>query len=187
MAVLKFLDPETKEWKELMVVSDGVTFLPEIDKNGQLSWSNNGYLPNPEPISLLGDTIVMKATQADFPLEGKEYALYIDKSTGSLYRWDGTIKKYRPLSPEAPIPVEGGIVFAKTVPAAEDAQNGIIYAVQVSADRRDNFELWTKADDKMVMLEGSSGDIDAELDLQGVVNQDAKYYATKTDIDKMFV
>lgn len=35
-------------------VHDGVTFTPHVDEFGNLSWSNNGGLDNPEPINLKG-------------------------------------------------------------------------------------------------------------------------------------
>lgn len=31
---------------------DGVTFTPHVDENGNLSWTNDGGLENPEPITL---------------------------------------------------------------------------------------------------------------------------------------
>jgi hypothetical protein len=33
---------------------DGATFIPEIDSEGNLEWTNNKFLPNPEPINLKG-------------------------------------------------------------------------------------------------------------------------------------
>lgn len=33
---------------------DGATFIPEIDSEGNLSWSNDKLLPNPDPINLKG-------------------------------------------------------------------------------------------------------------------------------------
>jgi hypothetical protein len=33
---------------------DGVTFIPEIDAEGNLSWSNDKLLPNPDPVNLKG-------------------------------------------------------------------------------------------------------------------------------------
>ena len=33
---------------------DGVTFTPSVDTNGNLSWSNDGNLPNPETVNLRG-------------------------------------------------------------------------------------------------------------------------------------
>ena len=33
---------------------DGVTFTPSVDTNGDLSWSNDGNLPNPETVNLRG-------------------------------------------------------------------------------------------------------------------------------------
>lgn len=33
---------------------DGATFLPSVDENGDLSWTNNGGLPNPEPVNIRG-------------------------------------------------------------------------------------------------------------------------------------
>ena len=35
-------------------LKDGVTFIPSVDENGVISWSNNGGLPNPEPINITG-------------------------------------------------------------------------------------------------------------------------------------
>ena len=33
---------------------DGATFLPSVDENGDLSWTNNGGLPNPETVNIRG-------------------------------------------------------------------------------------------------------------------------------------
>ena len=37
-------------------VSDGVTFTPAVSADGVISWTNNGGLPNPSPVSIKGPT-----------------------------------------------------------------------------------------------------------------------------------
>ena len=39
---------------ELIYARDGVTFIPNVDENGEISWSNNGDLKNPEPRNIKG-------------------------------------------------------------------------------------------------------------------------------------
>lgn len=36
-----------------ILYEDGVTFVPHIDEEGVLSWTNNGGLENPEPVQLI--------------------------------------------------------------------------------------------------------------------------------------
>ena len=33
---------------------DGATFIPEVDADGTLKWSNDKHLPNPEPVNIKG-------------------------------------------------------------------------------------------------------------------------------------
>ncbi len=33
---------------------DGVTFIPRVSEDGVLSWTNDGGLPNPEPVNIKG-------------------------------------------------------------------------------------------------------------------------------------
>ena len=39
---------------ELIYAKDGVTFIPNVNENGEISWSNNGDLKNPEPRNIKG-------------------------------------------------------------------------------------------------------------------------------------
>lgn len=39
---------------EVVVGRDGATFIPAVDEDGILSWSNNGNLPNPAPANIKG-------------------------------------------------------------------------------------------------------------------------------------
>ena len=98
MAVLKFKNKEKKTWEEVDVVNDGVTFIPSIDDDGNLSWSNNGHLENPHSINISGNTIIMRPTKSEFPIPGQEYAIYIDRQTNVMYRWDIDLLDYVPLS-----------------------------------------------------------------------------------------
>lgn len=41
---------------------DGTTFTPNVDSEGNLSWTNNGGLPNPEPVNIKGATPTISAT-----------------------------------------------------------------------------------------------------------------------------
>lgn len=98
MAILKYKD-NNGEWKEFYAANDGVTFLPSIDPiTGILSWDNNGHLDNPEPISLLSETVVMKDYKTEFPAIGNEYCIYIEKASNSIYRYDMAKNEYIPLS-----------------------------------------------------------------------------------------
>ena len=94
MPVLKFKDPEANEWKELSVVSDGVTFIPSIDDHGILSWSNNGGLDNPAPVNLAERSVLTENEKTDFPSTGEEDMIYIESKTNTIYRWDTTSLSY---------------------------------------------------------------------------------------------
>lgn len=41
---------------------DGTTFTPNVDSEGNLSWTNNGGLPNPDPVNIKGATPTISAT-----------------------------------------------------------------------------------------------------------------------------
>lgn len=45
---------ELRELKESEKPKNGATFLPAVDPAGTLSWTNDGSLPNPEPVNLRG-------------------------------------------------------------------------------------------------------------------------------------
>lgn len=34
--------------------SNGYTFIPQVSPDGIISWTNNGNLPNPEPVNIMG-------------------------------------------------------------------------------------------------------------------------------------
>lgn len=44
----------------------GVTFIPTVDAEGNLSWTNNGGLPNPDTVNIKGPT-------GDTPVKGIDY------------------------------------------------------------------------------------------------------------------
>ena len=53
-AVLKFTIPRGATGTPGADGKDGVTFTPSVDTTGDLSWSNDGGLPNPETVNLRG-------------------------------------------------------------------------------------------------------------------------------------
>lgn len=46
--------PQFQEVIQLGTGGNGATFIPNISEEGVLSWTNNGNLPNPEPVSIVG-------------------------------------------------------------------------------------------------------------------------------------
>ena len=68
----------------------GATFIPSIDKNGDLTWTNNAGLPNPRPVNIMGpagkDGIIGK--------DGKSaYDIAVDNGfTGSEADWLESLK-----------------------------------------------------------------------------------------------
>lgn len=40
--------------KRIRVSGNGVTYIPSVSEDGTLSWSNNGELPNPDPVNVRG-------------------------------------------------------------------------------------------------------------------------------------
>lgn len=53
-AILKFTIPRGATGTPGTDGKNGATFTPSVDTNGDLSWSNNGNLPNPETVNLRG-------------------------------------------------------------------------------------------------------------------------------------
>ena len=39
---------------------DGATFIPEVDADGTLRWTNDKNLPNPEPVNIKGPPVIAK-------------------------------------------------------------------------------------------------------------------------------
>lgn len=90
------IDPEGDD----TIISDGVTFTPALSEEGILSWSNNGNLPNPDPIDLTGPT-------------GKSaYQIAVDKGfKGTEEQWIESLA--------------GAIVDISGVTASVDAYTGV--------------------------------------------------------------
>lgn len=97
MAILKFLN-ENHEWEQVDVVSDGVTFIPSIAEDGTLSWSNNGSLQNPDPVMLDSNSVVIRDTKEEFPVDGNINLLYLERTNNDFYRWDSVSRKYIKIS-----------------------------------------------------------------------------------------
>ena len=97
MAILKFLN-ENHEWEQVDVVSDGVTFIPSISEDGTLSWSNNGSLQNPDPVMLDSNSVVIRDTKEEFPVDGNINLLYLERTNNDFYRWDSISRKYIKIS-----------------------------------------------------------------------------------------
>ena len=58
---------------------DGVTFTPTVDEEGNLSWTNNGGLENPETINLRGPK-GDKGEPGHTPVKGVDYFTDEDKA-----------------------------------------------------------------------------------------------------------
>lgn len=43
-----------EQWLQSLTGTDGVTFLPQVSPDGDLSWSNDGGLPNPPAVNIRG-------------------------------------------------------------------------------------------------------------------------------------
>ena len=44
--------------------ADGATFVPSVDNDGYLSWSNNKGYPNPDTVKIRGTTVVANPTES---------------------------------------------------------------------------------------------------------------------------
>ena len=53
MSVAKIKDPTTGEWKPV-AMGVGATFTPSVSEEGDLSWSNNLGLANPQTVNIKG-------------------------------------------------------------------------------------------------------------------------------------
>ena len=69
----------------------GPYFIPHIDSEGILTWTNTGGLPNPDPFDLgVGkDDVQEYSTRSQFPARGESGVIYIVSTTNKLYRWTG--------------------------------------------------------------------------------------------------
>lgn len=54
------------------VGNNGATFIPSVDKDGFISWTNDGDLPNPEPVNIKGPI-------GKTPVKGEDYFTEADK------------------------------------------------------------------------------------------------------------
>lgn len=54
MSLTKCKDPVTGEWKPV-AMGIGATFTPSVSENGDLSWTNDRGLVNPETVNIKGD------------------------------------------------------------------------------------------------------------------------------------
>ncbi len=56
--------------------SEGVVFVPAVSEDGVLSWTNNGNLPNPEPVNIKGKD----GADGYTPVKGTDYWTEADKA-----------------------------------------------------------------------------------------------------------
>ena len=56
--------------------SEGVVFVPNVSDDGILSWTNNGNLPNPEPVNIKGKG----GADGNTPVKGTDYWTDADKA-----------------------------------------------------------------------------------------------------------
>ena len=56
--------------------SEGVVFVPNVSDDGILSWTNNGNLPNPEPVNIKGKD----GADGYTPVKGTDYWTDADKA-----------------------------------------------------------------------------------------------------------
>lgn len=56
--------------------SEGVVFVPNVSGDGILSWTNNGNLPNPEPVNIKGKG----GADGYTPVKGTDYWTDADKA-----------------------------------------------------------------------------------------------------------
>lgn len=58
---------------EIIPGMNGITFIPSVSSEGIISWTNNGDLPNPEPINIKGTpTIVNGKTGESITLTAED-------------------------------------------------------------------------------------------------------------------
>lgn len=86
--------------KTINIGEDGATFIPSVSDDGVISWTNDKYLPNPEPVNIKG-VKGDKGDKGDRGLQGIQGVQGIKGETGAqgqkgadgtpaTHRWSGT-------------------------------------------------------------------------------------------------
>ena len=55
MKKVKAFNEATGQWEMVAQAKDGTTFIPSVDENGNLSWTNEDNKPNPSTINIKGE------------------------------------------------------------------------------------------------------------------------------------
>lgn len=82
---------EFRMWQGLQ----GPYYIPAVDSIGNLSWTNTGELPNPDPVNIAGKglTIVgIVGDVSDLPVSTEDFDVYLvgEEEPYDAYIWDGT-------------------------------------------------------------------------------------------------
>lgn len=82
---------EFRMWQGLQ----GPYYIPSVDSIGNLSWTNTGELPNPDPVNIAGKglTIVgIVEDVSDLPESAEDFDVYLvgEEDPYDAYIWDGT-------------------------------------------------------------------------------------------------
>ena len=82
---------EFRLWQGLI----GPYYIPSIDENGILSWTNTGELPNPSPVNITGKGLtiggIVESAQ-ELPDSADDYVTYLvgEEEPYNGYMWDGS-------------------------------------------------------------------------------------------------
>lgn len=121
-------DVDTLDWKSVGSLQgppggNGATFTPDVSEDGVLSWTNNGGLPNPDPVNIKGEPGT-PGGNGDPGADGKTaYQYAVDGG------YTGTEAEFQELMGSGPwLPVAGGVMKGKitgvvTPEADADAAN----------------------------------------------------------------
>ena len=62
--------------KTINIGKDGATFIPSVSPDGEISWTNDKELPNPEPVNIKGKD----GKDGKIPVKGTDYFTEQDKA-----------------------------------------------------------------------------------------------------------
>lgn len=82
---------EFRMWQGLV----GPYYIPSVDAIGNLSWTNTGDLPNPDPINITGKGLTIVGIVddvSDLPSSAQDFDAYLvgEDDPYNAYMWDGT-------------------------------------------------------------------------------------------------
>lgn len=92
--------------------NDGVTFIPSVSEDGIISWTNNGGLPNPTPVDIMGPQGIQgqigpQGAQGDRGETGYYYTPLVDDNGNLSWTNNGSLENPTTVNIKGPQGVQG--------------------------------------------------------------------------------